>query len=107
MTVAVVDAVYSFSTPGVNGAEAAARPSVSASVAGTVPPAAASATFARSAVTTATSTSALSWKPSLTRTLQRVRRVLVDEPLVGDPQFARTRHDREDPGAVAAGDAAR
>ena len=39
ITVAVVDAVYSFATPGVNAPNAAGAPSVSASVAGTVPPA--------------------------------------------------------------------
>src|SRR5690349_16694077 len=38
VTVAVVDAVYSFSTPGVNGPNAAGAPSASESVAGTVPP---------------------------------------------------------------------
>jgi hypothetical protein len=38
VTVAVVDAVYSFSTPGVNGSNVAGAPSVKASVAGTVPP---------------------------------------------------------------------
>src|SRR3954471_3570215 len=39
MTFAVVVAVYSFATPGVNEPSEAAGPSVSASVAGTVPPA--------------------------------------------------------------------
>ena len=38
VTVAVVDAVYSFATPGVNGPNDAGPPSVSDSVAGTVPP---------------------------------------------------------------------
>ena len=38
VTVAVVDAVYSFSTPGVNGPNDAGPPSVNASVAGTEPP---------------------------------------------------------------------
>ena len=68
VTVAVVDAVYSFATPGVNGPNDAGAPSVSARVAGTVPPADWSTTFARSAVAIATSASALSWKPSDTRT---------------------------------------
>src|SRR5690349_24981577 len=39
MTFAFVDAVYSFATPGVNAPNEAGAPSVSASVAGTVPPA--------------------------------------------------------------------
>ena len=39
MTFAVVDAVYSFATPGVNAPKLAGAPIVSASVAGTVPPA--------------------------------------------------------------------
>ena len=39
ITLAVVDAVYSFATPGVNAPNVAGVPSVSASVAGTVPPA--------------------------------------------------------------------
>jgi hypothetical protein len=38
MTFAVVDAVYVLATPGVNAPNAAGAPSVSASVAGTVPP---------------------------------------------------------------------
>ena len=38
MTLAVVLASYSRATPGVNGANAALAPSVSPSVAGTVPP---------------------------------------------------------------------
>src|SRR3954451_17256497 len=38
VTVAVVDAVYSFSTPGVNGPNDAGGPTVRASVGGTVPP---------------------------------------------------------------------
>src|SRR5438309_463505 len=38
VTVAVVDASYVRSTPGVNGPNAAGAPSVSESVAGTVPP---------------------------------------------------------------------
>ena len=38
ITVAVVDAVYSRATPGVNAPNVAGAPSVSASVAGTVPP---------------------------------------------------------------------
>ena len=44
ITVAVVDAVYSFATPGVNAPNAAGAPSVSDSVAGTEPPTGASAT---------------------------------------------------------------
>ena len=39
ITFAVVVAVYSFATPGVNAPNVAGAPSVSASVAGTVPPA--------------------------------------------------------------------
>src|SRR3954454_17065159 len=38
MTVALVDAVYSLATPGVNGPKPAGAPIVRASVAGTLPP---------------------------------------------------------------------
>jgi hypothetical protein len=38
ITVAFVEAVYSFATPGVNGPKLAGAPSVNASVAGTEPP---------------------------------------------------------------------
>src|SRR5215207_936445 len=68
VTVAVLEAVYSCATPGVNEPNEAGAPSVSDNVAGTAPPAEPSTTFARSPVTTATSVSALSWNPSDTRT---------------------------------------
>jgi hypothetical protein len=42
MTVAVVEAVYSLATPGVNAPKVAGAPSVSDNVAGTLPPTGAS-----------------------------------------------------------------
>ena len=51
ITFAVVDAVYSFATPGMNAPNVAGAPSVSASVAGTEPPTAPSTSVLTTTVT--------------------------------------------------------